>query len=197
MAWKTKTRKVSKSTPILASLVMLALGFAGGYQVREQRIPPPAVSVADHSIQVRFSPKKGCQDMLINALLQAKKKVEVAIFDLTSDEVAKALIQLHEKGIWVRVVADNRQSKGKNSKLSLLHRKGITVRIAKCAGVMHHKICIIDDGKGGMLTGSFNYSYGAEHKNIENLLWIRSKALAKVYQQEWQQVWQNAKPYQP
>jgi phosphatidylserine/phosphatidylglycerophosphate/cardiolipin synthase-like enzyme len=37
-----------------------------------------------------------------------------------------------------------------------------------------------------VITGSFNFTKAAEEKNAENLLIIRSQALAKPYLENWQ-----------
>lgn len=197
MSLKKRTKTRRHLTSIFSFLVCLAAGFAGGYQTSKHISPPPVIPLKDGSTQVRFSPNGGCTTMLTQAILQTKNTLEIAIFDLTSQEIADTIITLHKRGVQVRIVADRRQSKGQHSKLPLLHKHGLPIRIAKCSGLMHHKVSIIDKGQGGMLTGSFNYTFGAENKNKENLLWIKSISLAKVYSNEWEMLWSNAKPYTP
>ena len=48
---------------------------------------------------------------------------------------------------------------------------------------MHNKVMIVDDAT--VVTGSFNYTWSAEHKNAENLLVIHDPALAAEYTQNW------------
>ena len=47
-----------------------------------------------------------------------------------------------------------------------------------------------------MITGSFNFTRAAEEKNAENLLIIKSKELAKLYIDNWNQHKDHSEPYQ-
>jgi phosphatidylserine/phosphatidylglycerophosphate/cardiolipin synthase-like enzyme len=52
---------------------------------------------------------------------------------------------------------------------------------------MHHKVAIIDGYI--VLIGSFNWSASAEDSNNENLLVIKSAALAATLEAEFQRIW--------
>jgi phosphatidylserine/phosphatidylglycerophosphate/cardiolipin synthase-like enzyme len=47
-----------------------------------------------------------------------------------------------------------------------------------------------------VITGSFNFTKGAEYDNAENLLVIRSPALAAQYAQNWEAHAAHADPYE-
>ena len=51
------------------------------------------------------------------------------------------------------------------------------------SGIAHNKIMIIDDRI--VLTGSFNWTMGAEKRNAENLLMINNAEVAKIYKDNW------------
>ncbi len=46
-----------------------------------------------------------------------------------------------------------------------------------------------------VITGSFNFTKGAEHDNAENLLVIRSPALAAQYARNWEVHAAHSEPY--
>jgi len=56
--------------------------------------------------------------------------------------------------------------------------------------LMHHKFMVID-GKI-VVTGSYNWSYGAEERNDENLVVISSPDIAKLYEAEFNRIWRQA-----
>lgn len=64
-----------------------------------------------------------------------------------------------------------------------LGEAGIPVLVDRPPGLMHDKVMIIDGE--AVVTGSFNYTYSAEHRNVENLLVIHDPALAAQYTQHW------------
>ena len=60
---------------------------------------------------------------------------------------------------------------------------------------MHHKVIIIDDHT--VITGSFNFSRSAEKNNDENIVILRNAAIAELYLQEWQRIWDSAEEPAP
>ena len=50
-------------------------------------------------------------------------------------------------------------------------------------GLMPNKVMIVDGAT--VITGSFNYTWSAEHRNAENLLGIHDPKLAAEYSQNW------------
>lgn len=52
---------------------------------------------------------------------------------------------------------------------------------------MHHKYVVIDDQY--IATGSFNWTQAAVMKNNENLLLIRQPRIAKLYAENFEQLW--------
>lgn len=57
---------------------------------------------------------------------------------------------------------------------------------------MHDKIMIVDDAT--IITGSFNYTWSAEHRNAETLLAIHNPALAAEYARNWSARAARARP---
>ena len=61
----------------------------------------------------------------------------------------------------------------------VLEKAGIPVYIDSDHAVAGNNVMIVD--RETVITGSFNFTKQAEEKNAENMLVLRSKALAKVY----------------
>ena len=193
---KASSRKKTKKTRYLpksfSGLLMLAVGFVGGYQLH-QRIALPPVTVAEGNIHARFSPKGGCSTLAIQTINKAEHTIEAAIYCFNAESIADALIAAHKRGVQVRIVADRSQRNVKNGQLARLYRKKIPIRLASGVKIMHNKTLVID-GRW-VLTGSFNWTRPAEQNNAENLLCIKSDELSKQYQNDWQKHWKKAKQY--
>ena len=67
----------------------------------------------------------------------------------------------------------------------MLLRAGIPIWNDNTVRIAHNKVMIIDDRY--VETGSFNFTYSAQHFNAENVLIIDNKRLAKRYLRNWQQ----------
>ena len=99
-----------------------------------------------------------------------------------------ALVAAHRRGVDVRAIVDYRQLTDRRNHddafaVEHLGAAGIPVLVDKPPGLMHDKVMIIDGEV--VVTGSFNYTYSAEHRNVENLLVIRDPTLAAQYVQHW------------
>lgn len=113
------------------------------------------------------------------------------IYSFTSNDIAEALIQAHRKGIDVKIVMDDQQASIRGSEYERLVGAGIPTRLDNRAGLMHHKVAIIDGVI--VLTGSYNYTAAAENDNDENLILIRDEKVAKMYLEEFLRVWELGK----
>jgi phospholipase D len=109
----------------------------------------------------------------------AKTSVYQQAYDFTSVTIANALIAAHKRGVDVFVMEDYKASKGKKAILALVKGAGVPCCTVKKFAISHNKIILVDGNI--VLTGSYNYSENAEHKNAENMLEITDPALAAIY----------------
>jgi phosphatidylserine/phosphatidylglycerophosphate/cardiolipin synthase-like enzyme len=153
---------------ILPVILWASLGWGGATL--------EAPKVTDAAIQAYFSPNGGCTEAIVEALGQAKQTILVQAYSFTSAPIAKALMDAHKRGVRVEVVLDKSQRTEKYSSADFLAHAGIPTRIDAQHRIAHNKVMILDGAV--VITGSFNFTKGAEHDNAENLLIIRSKDLA-------------------
>ena len=135
-------------------------------------------------MEVYFSPDGGCSAAIVDACNGAKTEILVLAYTFTSADVAGALIAAHKRKVDVRVIVDQSDTQGKGSEYQPLVDAGIKVLVDSKHRIAHNKVIVIDGET--VLTGSYNYTYTAEHKNAENLLVIKSKPLAEAYRKNWE-----------
>ncbi|XP_055712714.1 mitochondrial cardiolipin hydrolase [Phlebotomus papatasi] len=74
----------------------------------------------------------------------AKFSIDLAIYVITCMEVAEALGRARNRGVRVRVIADNSLAHSTGSQIGVM-MKYFPVLLFNCAdGLMHHKFCLID-----------------------------------------------------
>ncbi len=144
-------------------------------------------------MDVCFSPEERCTQVVVDTLKQAKTKIFVQAYSFTSTPIAQALVAAHKQKIPVEVMLDRGRLTEQGSVVDVLARGEIPMTIDGCHAKAHNKVIIIDGET--VITGSFNFSTGAEKKNAENLLVIRNKALAARYIENWQVHRDHSKPY--
>ena len=153
-----------------------------------------APTVTDATIQAYFSPNGGCTEAVVEALGQANTTVKVQAYSFTSAPIAKALVDAYRRGVRVEVLLDKSQRTEKYSSADFLAHAGIPTRIDAQHRIAHNKAMVIDDAV--VITGSFNFTKGAEHDNAENLLVIQSKDLAAQYTRNWEAHATHSEPYE-
>jgi phosphatidylserine/phosphatidylglycerophosphate/cardiolipin synthase-like enzyme len=137
--------------------------------------------------KVYFSPNGGCQEAVIAELNKARKSIDIAMFALTSREIARALVEAKEQHLKIRICLNNAQMVDPYSKCKFLVSKGLNVKFHLGPGLMHNKFAVIDNTV--VITGSYNWTATAEKKNSENLLIIKDKTLAREYTKQFKVLW--------
>ncbi len=154
----------------------------------------PATPATD----VYFSPWDDAQQQLLKALDDACAQVLVQAYLLTSRDIAAALLAAHRRGIDVQVLADARQhAEHPASLLARLREAGIPVWLENRYRNAHNKVVIVDAHSPApvVVTGSYNFTWGAQHLNAENLLILRGQpAIAERYARNWERHRVDAAP---
>ncbi|KYH38939.1 MAG: conserved exported protein of unknown function [Candidatus Bathyarchaeota archaeon B23] len=106
---------------------------------------------------------------------------------ITQDELADALIDAYERGVEVKVIIDDDWLYSSGSDYERILDAGVDIRGDNRAGLMHHKVMIIDGYV--VVTGSYNWSVSAEDSNDENVIVLRSSRVAEEYLEEFDRIW--------
>ncbi len=161
----------------------------------------PAARTFAAQIEVCFSPPLpgGCDPVraIENAVRMARTSILVQAYEITPGPLVTALIEAHRRGVEVRAIVDYKQLTDRRNRddafaVGHLGAVGIPVLVDRPPGLMHDKVMIIDGEV--VVTGSFNYTYSAEHRNVENLLVIHDPALAAQYVQHWRSRASESRP---
>ena len=144
-------------------------------------------------IKVLFSPKGGIAEEITKQIDNAQEYIDIAMYSLTYEPIAEAIIRAKKRGVKIRILMDKGQSQGNSSKYEFLLDNDIAIIQDKHTGIMHNKIAIID---GRILfTGSYNWSKSAEERNEENLLeFIDEEEIIEIYQERLDYLWEFNKP---
>jgi phosphatidylserine/phosphatidylglycerophosphate/cardiolipin synthase-like enzyme len=182
----------------LGALVLLLPAFGHCADALPARAAPAAIA-ATGTVQVAFPPWDNAERLVVEAIDAARQQVLVQAFAFTNRAIANALIAAHRRGVEVRVTADRGQTfSGDNSRIPDLAAAGVPVLLEVRYAAAHNKTMVIDAGSAEpvVITGSFNWTWGAQHRNAENLLVMRrNRELARAYHDNWQRQAADALPY--
>lgn len=158
----------------------------------------PLAAPATANVRVAFTPGDDAAGQIIDAIRQARKQVLVQAYSFTHDGIARALIEAHKSGIDVKLIADTEQTeKMQRGQVPGMARAGVPVWLDSEHQSAHNKVMVIDAGQPAALivTGSYNFTRAAQHKNAENVVFIGGNdALVRSYVANWQRHFAHARP---
>jgi phosphatidylserine/phosphatidylglycerophosphate/cardiolipin synthase-like enzyme len=179
-------------SPRLAA-VALALFFA--FPACGDRPGAGTATAAPPSIEVYFSPRGGATEAVVRELESAKGEIFLQAYSFTSVPIARALVQAHKRGVKITAVLDKSQRSEKYSSADFIRNAGIATWIDDRHAIAHNKIIVVD--RATVITGSFNFTKGAEEKNAENLLVIKGdKSLSDKYVRNFESHLSHSEPYE-
>nr|WP_311734923.1 phospholipase D family protein [Glaciimonas immobilis] len=195
-------RKCSLRSPLrrrVASVVVITAIAASAQVNAFDTATPPELAIG--TLQAAFSPWDDIEGLITQSIAGARKQVLVQAYLLTSRPIASALIAARQRGIDVRVLVDQDQLKKNDpSRVAELVAADIPVWMETKYRSAHNKVVVIDAESvdASLITGSFNFTWSAQHKNAENVLIVRhNPVLAQRYALNWQRHWRDATPYKP
>jgi phosphatidylserine/phosphatidylglycerophosphate/cardiolipin synthase-like enzyme len=148
--------------------------------------------------QVAFTPGDDAGALVVAAIGQARRQILVQAYSFTHRAIAEALVAARRRGVDVRVIADRGQAaRLETSLVEWLARQGVPVYLDADHAAAHDKVMVLDAGSpdAALITGSFNFTHAAQHRNAENLLLLRGNPnLAEAYAANWRRHKTHALP---
>ena len=174
--------------PNVVKLLLALLAFTSAAWGFQLPAAPPAIA-ATGTMELAFSPDHDVAALIIKAIHQAKKQILVQAYSFTHQGIAQALVDAHQRGVDVKLIADGEQMAHiKGEKISAMAQAGVPMWIDNEHQSAHNKVMVIDVDTPdvAVITGSYNFTFAAQYKNAENLLVIRgNNKLALLYRDNW------------
>jgi phosphatidylserine/phosphatidylglycerophosphate/cardiolipin synthase-like enzyme len=112
---------------------------------------------------------------------------------------SRALIAAKRRGVDVRITADREQTfSGELTRIPDLAAAGIPVWLEVRYAAAHSRVMTVDPDTREpiVITGSYNWTWSAQHRNAENLLIVRqSPELTCAYLRNWEHRRRDALQY--
>ena len=155
--------------------------------------PFPSVTIGGTQVEIYFSPDDGVAARLLSLIKNAQKSIYFLAYSFTANDLGAAIRQRAADGLTMAGVMDDGQiDSNLGTEYDPFMQAGMDVRRDGNAGLMHHKVIIID--RSIVITGSYNFSHSAETSNDENVVIIHSAETAEEFMSEFQRVYDQARP---
>ena len=122
-----------------------------------------------------------------DAIDAAQERVEIAMYNLTLENVVDALLRAHQRGVEVQVVLDSNTIN--KSQPQRLVEGGIAVRSDNRSESMHNKFIIIDQDE--VWTGSLNLSWGGNYNDHNNIVRLVDNKINQNYHTEFVEMFED------
>ncbi|CAD7948466.1 unnamed protein product [Amoebophrya sp. A25] len=132
------------------------------------------------------------REAFLERLRSTKKWIDIAVFTITDNSVARILKELFARSgsqkVHIRIVTDDQQAASLGSDVYELAGLGIPViHDNDTSAHMHHKFAVIDGEY--VLTGSYNWSRAAFTRNRENMILSNDVRMIRAFMAEFERLW--------
>ncbi len=150
-------------------------------------------TIGGSTVELYFSPMDNTQTHIIDAINTANTDLYVGMYTFSTTSLSAPIITLHNNGVFCAGIVDTFSWNNTcvTDLISSLGRTDFKVYHDDYGSndtIYHNKFCIIDPSNPSsdpqVVTGSHNWSAGANEYNDENTLIIHNAAVANMYYQE-------------
>ena len=138
-------------------------------------------------LQILFSAEDHAISNLIALVNDAQVNIRFLAFSFTDYPLAKAMIDRYAAGVDVKGIYETFGSTSTGSEMKTFWCAQVPARQDGNPSFLHDKIIIIDNRI--VVTGSLNYSSNADDSNEENVVILDNPAIAALYLQEFEKLW--------
>ncbi|GIK29606.1 MAG: phospholipase [Chloroflexi bacterium] len=132
----------------------------------------------------------GAEMPLVAAIGQVQATLDIAAFEWNSPALTEAVIAAHNRGVRVRMVADNEHTiEDSDTTITALVNAGIPIVYDQKSSLMHNKFMILDGST--VWTGSMNYTQNGIYRNNNNMVALRLRRAAETYTAEFEEMFIN------
>jgi phosphatidylserine/phosphatidylglycerophosphate/cardiolipin synthase-like enzyme len=142
------------------------------------------------TVEFFASPNGKCRSVIVQEIDQAKSEILVACYDLSCPVIAESLAKAHARGVGVFIITDRRQPGRQTSRIGDLAQKKLPIKVDRVEALFHCKTMLID--RRVILTGSYNFSQGAQSRNAEHLWRITDTETTVDLFEDWRKHWKHS-----
>lgn len=136
---------------------------------------------------------KNIRNEIVKLLDNAHKQVAIAMAWFTSAELFECLKSCISRGVFIQLILldDEINWMPYSPDFNELSDIGASIRLFNPANkFMHNKFCIIDNEIA--ITGSYNWTYYAEVRNLENIVILNNQTIVNQYIEQFYFLWEQA-----
>jgi len=136
-----------------------------------------------------FGPEDPMVETVEGLIRGIRGSLDVAMFTVTDDRIAHALLDVHKRGCQLRMIVDDDKAGDRGSDVARLAAAGIPLLVDRSPHHFHHKFAVFDGRT--LLNGSYNWTRSADRNNRENFLVTDEPGLVQPYVDAFDEMWRE------
>ncbi|KAJ2493426.1 hypothetical protein IWW37_000515 [Coemansia sp. RSA 2050] len=158
-------------------------------QQQQQQQQQRPQSGSDVYIKSLFFPSEESFGELVSFLDSARTSLDICVFNITDNDLARAIGNAKKRGVNVRIITDDEQLKCQGNDVERLEEQyGIPFKTDRDpTKFMHSKFAIID--RRAVWAGSYNWTVGARRSNNESAIVTNDSRTAQAFSAEFERLW--------
>lgn len=157
--------------------------------------PNSRLTIQGIPVENYFAPEEKVAPIIAARIESAQQEILFMAFSFTLEDIGEAMLDRAAAGINVRGVFETVGSESSFSYYGDMRNAGLSTISVRQDGnprIMHHKVIIID--RRITIFGSYNFTASANESNDENILIVTDPQFASYFIEEFNHVWDEAKP---
>ena len=139
---------------------------------------------------VLFSPQGSISDAIVRQIDASTSEILVAAYHFSSPPISQSLVRASLRGVSVFCILDRNQEFSSTSSGRFLKSNGIHIKVDRLEKIFHNKYIVID--RSTFITGSYNFTFNAENKNAENIVFIFNSSLSADFVADFFKHWDHS-----
>lgn len=137
------------------------------------------------AVDTEFSPNGGGEALVVSVVNSAQHQILVQAYNFTDPAILNALYQAKQRGVDVRLILDKSNEEARYANLiAPFINAHVPVYTDYTVAIAHNKVMVVDQQT--VITGSFNFTVSAQHRNAENVnAFYNCPSFAALYIQNW------------
>src|SRR5687768_16408882 len=146
--------------------------------------------------ELNFPPGESYAVRAVNAYYAENQKMDVIMYRITDRRHTDALIDLHGRGLAIRLITDPQQYRSASRlwhswNVDRLYMAGIPIKMRAHAGLNHQKSVILY-GQGMTIFGSSNWTSPSAHGQEEHNYFTRDSFVFDWFVEQFERKWNNS-----